>query len=148
MAPVTTEEVTGYQYRDVVSPPKYNHFKYLSQNPETMFSVLETPGIILQMEFFDMKYLSQSMIFNSSVIDPAVFASNTEGNLTVDFSKLMASDADHGTKYVVGGRTYFEASVYGNGTQSFTTKGFFDQEDYVEPVNKSIANNKALLWFF
>ena len=87
---------------------------------------METPGIILQMEFFDMKYLSQTTTFSTTVVDPAVFANNTEGNLTVDFSKLTTSDADHGTKYVVGGRTYFEASVYGNGTQSFTTKGFFD----------------------
>ena len=146
MAPVTYGETTGYQYRDVVSVPKYNEFKYLAQNPETMYSVMEVPKITLQFEFFDMKYLSQTIIFNATVADAGVFANNTEGNLSVDFSLLTASDAQNGTKYVVGGRTYFEASVYGNVTQSFTTKGFFDQANYVEPVNSSIGNKPAIVW--
>jgi len=86
MAPVTYGETTGYQYRDVVSVPKYNEFKYLAQNPETMYSVMEVPKITLQFEFFDMKYLSQTIIFNATVADAGVFANNTEGNLSVDFS--------------------------------------------------------------
>jgi len=126
IAPVVKEEMTGYQYRDVVSPPKYNPFKYLSQNPETMFSVMDTPGIELQFEFFDMKYLSQTIVFNVSVSDADIFADQKTGSIDIDFSQLMASDSVNGTKYVVGGRTYFEASVFGNGTASFTTKGFFD----------------------
>lgn len=99
-----------------MSPAKYNPFKYLAQNPETMYSVTEIPGIELQFEFFDMKYLSQTKIFNTTVMDPAVFANNTEGTLDVDFNELTTSDAINGSKYVVGGRTYFEATVYGNGT--------------------------------
>jgi hypothetical protein len=112
-----------------------------------MYSVNKNiTGIELQFEFFDMKYLSQTKIFNTSVMDPAVFANNTEGTLEVNFNELTTSDAVNGSKYVVGGRTYFEAIVFGNGTQSFTTKGFFDQLNYEEPVNNNLGNNKAALW--
>ena len=47
---------------------------------------------------------------------------------------------------MVGGRTYFEATVFGPDTSSFTTKGFFDKEGYEEPINNNLKNNKALLW--
>lgn len=108
--------MSGYQYRDVVSPPKYNPFKYLSQNPETMFSVMDSPALTVQFEFFDMKYLSMTKTFNTTVIDPAIIAGTANGSIAIDFSQLTASDSQNGTKYVVGGRTYFEATVFGNST--------------------------------
>lgn len=46
---------------------------------------------------------------------------------------------------MVGGRAYFEISIYGNNILSFTTKGFWDQLGYVEPVNDSV-NTKAIVW--
>ena len=50
----------------------------------------------------------------------------------LDFSKLEESDATGNSKFVVGGRAYFEANLFGYHTSSFTTKGFFDKEGFVE----------------
>jgi len=58
MATIDENEMTGYQYRDVVAPAKYNPFKYLSQNPDTKFAVMEAVEVNVKFEFFDMKYLS------------------------------------------------------------------------------------------
>jgi phosphotransferase system glucose/maltose/N-acetylglucosamine-specific IIC component len=41
---------------------------------------------------------------------------------------------------VVGGRAYFEANVFGFHTQQFTTKGFFDKANYVEPEGKASSS--------
>lgn len=38
---------------------------------------------------------------------------------------------------------YFEANVFGYHTYSFTTKGFFDKEGYVEPMLK----HSGVRWF-
>jgi hypothetical protein len=65
MEPVRETEFTGYQYRDVVTPAKYNPFKYLSQNPDTKFSVMAPTEVTLKFEFFDMKYLSNTIDFTS-----------------------------------------------------------------------------------
>lgn len=48
---------------------------------------------------------------------------------------------------MVGGRTYFEASIFGAGYQSFTTKGFFDKAGYVEPTANTLKGNKVILSF-
>jgi len=42
-------------------------------------------------------------------------AGNVEGALDIYFKQLEESDANTGSKYVVGGRTYFEATVFGVG---------------------------------
>ena len=39
---------------------------------------------------------------------------------------------------MVGGRAYFEANLFGYQTSSFTTKGFFDQLGYEEPMKPYI----------
>ena len=59
----------------------------------------------------------------------------------------VESDSKGESKYVVGGRIYFEASVRGVGVHSFTYKGFFDQEGYEEP--KSTLNkikSSGVIW--
>ena len=45
----------------------------------------------------------------------------------------MANDSIGISKYVPGGRAYFEADTIGPKINSFTAKGFFDQSNYVEP---------------
>jgi len=42
----------------VVISPSYNPFSYVSTNPETEFSVLDTDQVIVSFEFRDWKYLS------------------------------------------------------------------------------------------
>ena len=55
------------------------------------------------------------------------------GTIDIDFRQLEESDSKTGSKYVVGGRTYWEARIAGTDKKSFTTKGFFDKAGYVEP---------------
>lgn len=145
MATIDENEMTGYQYRDVVAPAKYNPFKYLSQNPDTKFAVMEAVEVNVKFEFFDMKYLSQTIQFSQTLKSADLLAGNVEGALDIYFKQLEESDANTGSKYVVGGRTYFEATVFGVGIQSFTTKGFFDKKDYVEPTANNLKGNKVLL---
>ena len=70
----------------MVAAPRYNPFKYLAQNPETQFAVMDEQKITLQFEFFDMKYLSNTIKFNQTISDPGIFVNNTEGNIDIDFS--------------------------------------------------------------
>lgn len=46
--------------------------------------------------------------------------------IELDFSALLESDREGLSNYIVGGRAYFEANLFGYQTASFTTKGFFD----------------------
>jgi len=46
---------------------------------------------------------------------------------------MTQRDSVNGTKFLVGGRMFFEAHVFGEGTTSFTTNGFLDQQGYQEP---------------
>lgn len=75
--------------------------------------------------------------------DPEVIAGLREHSLELDFSKLVASDATGESRFINGGRVYFEANIFGYHTSSFTTKGFFDQEGYVEPMVK----DNGVRWF-
>jgi len=57
----------------------------------------------------------------------------SEGNISIDFSRVTNRDKNNGTKFEVAGRLYFETHAYGPGYNSFTTNGFLDKEGYVEP---------------
>ena len=50
----------------------------------------------------------------------------TEGQVIIDFSQLQNDDNNGLSRYIVGGRTYFEAQVHGTNVNSFTFRGFFD----------------------
>ena len=95
-----------------------------------------------------MKYLSQTIIFKDTITDPEIMAGNKNATIDIDFGQLTKSDSEKGTKYVVGGRTYWEATLFGDSTTSFTTKGFFDQEGYVEPTKSGVGNNTWEIWVF
>jgi hypothetical protein len=60
------------------------------------------------------------------ISDPEVMVGLKEASIELDFSALMESDAAGSSRFVNGGRVYFEANVFGYQTSSFTTKGFFD----------------------
>lgn len=71
------------------------------------------------------------------------------GVVTIDFSVLQDSDSKGESRYIVGGRTYFEASVFADAGSmtSFTFRGFFDEEGYEEP--KSTLNKlKSSGWLY
>lgn len=73
----------------------------------------------------------------------------TDGSIKIDFSALQALDATGNSRYIVGGRTYFEASVFGTSPKvnSFTFRGFFDEDGYEEP--KSTLNKlKSSGWLY
>ena len=63
-------------------------------------------------------------------------------SIEVDFPGLMESDAAGHSRFINGGRVYFEANLFGYQTFSFTTKGFFDQLGYVEPMKPYIQSEK------
>lgn len=42
-------------------PPTYNPFQYVSTNPETEFSIIDTDKMIVSIDFRDMKYLSNAI---------------------------------------------------------------------------------------
>lgn len=65
--------------------------------------------------------------------DPQELVGNQDATITLHFSKLKDSDDLGDSNFLVGGRAYFEANVHALQTYKFTTKGFFDQEGYVEP---------------
>lgn len=127
------QQNVGYQYRDVVVPPQEVQFNYVATNPETKFSVLAAQEITATIDFRDWKWLSNYQRFQTLIKDPQVLVGNAEATITVDFSKLESSDGSGDSYFVVGGRAYFEANVFGKSLSSFTTKGFFDKEGYVEP---------------
>lgn len=58
--------------------------------------------------------------------------------MEIDFGALLESDEAGLSQFVVGGRVYFEANLFGYQTSSFTTKGFFDQLGYEEPMKPYI----------
>lgn len=115
----------------------------MSTNPETEFSVLDTDKVIVSFDFRDMKYLSNAIRTQQIVTDPEVITGLKEASIELDFSKLEESDEKGVSKFVNGGRVYFEANVFGYHTYSFTTKGFFDKEGYVEPMLK----DSGVRWF-
>jgi len=59
----------------------------------------------------------------------------------------LESDSKGESWYVVGGRTYFEAALFGTYTSSFTYKGFFDQKGYEEPASTlNKIQSSGLIW--
>lgn len=102
-------------------------------------------------DFRDMKYLSQKATFSVELDINQV--GQTTGSVPVYFQELQESDSKGESRYIVGGRTYFEASVFaasGAGAvpvNSFTFRGFFDEEGYEEP--KSTLNKlKSSGWLW
>lgn len=87
------------------------------------------------------------MQFSTEIDDPLVLAGLKEGNITVDLRKLELSDSNNDTRYVNGGRAYFEAEVLGFKISSFSARGFFDKLNYEEPIRDlSKPIYKEYLW--
>ena len=105
----------------------------MATNPETQFSVVNSDEYIVQFEFKDFKYLSHVKKTSVKITDPQVMVGVKPATIELDFSALLESDEQGLSKYIVGGRAYFEANLFGYQTASFTTKGFFDQDGYMEP---------------
>ncbi|CDW82059.1 ef hand family protein [Stylonychia lemnae] len=127
-------ENIGYQYRDVVQPAQVPEFQYTAVNPTTQMKTLIGQSAQVQISIFDWKWLSQQANFMKNISDPLILAGLKEDRIEVDFAKLMKSDQEKKSKYIAGGRAYFEADVLGQLIYSYTSKGFFDQANYVEPA--------------
>lgn len=69
-----------------------------------------------------------------------------EASIEIDFSALLESDDAGRSSFVNGGRVYFEANLFGFQTNSFTTKGFFDQLGYVEPTKPFLSHSTLSAW--
>jgi len=136
----------GYPYRDIVQAPSLDSQTQVSASPEIEFAE-EAVKASVTFDFRDMKYLSHKQPF--SVELDVNQKGKTQGSVNIDFSVLQEQDSRGESHYIVGGRTYFEASVFGNGgsVNSFTFRGFFDEEGYEEP--KSTLNQlKSSGWLW
>jgi hypothetical protein len=69
-----------------------------------------------------------------------------EGSLEVDFNQITQSDIVNKTRYLVGGRLFFEAHAFSPAYTSFTTNAFLDQEGYVEPQLVKTTGQILLIW--
>jgi len=102
--------------------------------------------ITFSLELRDMKYLSHKKSFNAT-ISSDVLDNGATGQVPVDFTVITDLDEKGESKYVVGGRVYFEASIFGLNYNSFTYKGFFDQEGYTEPPSTlKQLKSSGLIW--
>lgn len=64
----------------------------------------------------------------------------------MDFRQIVQSDQSGDSNYVVGGRAYFEGSIFGLNLNSFTYKGFFDEQGYQEPKSTIGKLKHAWVW--
>ena len=69
-----------------------------------------------------------------NITDPDIIAGKKEESILIDFSKMTRSDKEFGSRFVVGGRMFYEINLFATGFLSFTTNGFFDQLGYQEPL--------------
>lgn len=95
--------------------------------------MMTSESLIVKFDFRDFKYLSNVMKTEVVIDDPDVIVGLKPASIELDFAALMQSDTEGNSRFVNGGRAYFEANVFGFQTSSFTTKGFFDQLGYEEP---------------
>ncbi len=103
---------------------------------------MNSDQLIVRFDFRDFKYLSNIMKTQIIVDDPEVMVGLKDASIELDFAALLESDALGKSRFVNGGRVYFEANVFGYQTTSFTTKGFFDQLGYEEPMQGFINLKK------
>ena len=138
------DEGVGYPYRDVIKEATFNPYSYVSSNPAQAFTAIDPSQVKIKFEMRDMKYLSVSLPFeNDAPLTKEILDGTEPGYVDIDLSMLLDSDERGESRYVVGGRTYFEASIFGQNYHSFTYKGFFDQAGYTEPPStlKKITSN-------
>jgi len=128
-------EGLGYNYTDLVYRPIIppdRAFVY-STNNRTNVKLLGDETINMFLDFRDWKHMSKLHRFNKRISDSDIILGLKEGNITIDFKEMVDQDATGNYSYEIGGRMFFEASVYGLTFTSFTTSGFFDRLGYEEP---------------
>lgn len=92
---------------------QFDPFNYVATNPETQFALVEEEDYPVQFEFRDFRYLSKSRKFKTTVRDPLVMVGLKNASIEIDFSAMLASDATGQSRYINGGRIYFEANLFG-----------------------------------
>ena len=50
-----------------------------------------------------------------------------EGTIDIDLNRIYESDRQKNSSYIVAGRAYFEAHIFGHRITSFTSGGFLEQ---------------------
>jgi hypothetical protein len=130
---------SGYNYRDVVSPT--------TVSPEIELPSSWAPELTVVVEVRDMKYLSHSNRTEWTTTDPDVMNGLKPMQMTLNFADLMATDQAGETKFVNGGRAFYEITIAGENTLSFMTRGFFDQEGYQQPA-KTTDSKKIMIAVF
>lgn len=133
------KENMGYAYRNVLTEPVYPEFKYAAVNNQTGYKVMNGSNDYVQVQFtfFDWKWLSNYKYYTTTVSDPDQLAGNADCSIDINFPELETSDSNGNSKYIAGGRAYFEADVVGATYYTYTARGFFDKDGYEEPTYSS-----------
>lgn len=107
-------EVLGYTYRDVIVEPKpYTFSNYVATNAQTQFSMMTSEQVIVQFDFRDFKYLSNVMKNQVIISDPEVIVGLKDARIELELPALLESDRSGSSRFINGGRVYFEANVFG-----------------------------------
>ena len=130
-----TNLATGFNYRDVIS----------QSTAESKFELAASwaPELTVVVEVRDMKYLSHANRSEWTTTDADVMNGLKPMSMTLNFADIMATDQAGETKFVNGGRAFYEITVLGENTLSFMTRGFFDQAGYVQPAKQ--ADSKKIV---
>ena len=114
---------TGYRYRDVIREPIVRDL-----NSATLATF--ATQLSVQFAVRDFRYLSNANITTINITDPDQMNGITPVTFEINFNDLLEQDSSGVTKFVVGGRAYFECLVYGANTVTFPFRGFFDELGY------------------
>jgi hypothetical protein len=87
----------------------------------------------VRFSMFNWKWLSEIQTAEVTITEPNQLAGLEEVQIEVDFPFLEKQDSMGLSKFVAGGRVYYETDILGTSTLFITGKGFFDKLGYVEP---------------
>ena len=87
----------------------------------------------VRFSLFNWKWLSDIDTTEVTITDPRQQAGLDPVTIELDFPSLEKKDSSDISKFVAGGRVYYETEILGTSTLYITGKGFFDKEGYVEP---------------
>lgn len=100
----------------------------------------------IRFTLFDFKWLSNYRQFTINLQTNQQKVGLEEAEIEIDLPALEESDVRGDSKYVAGGRIYFETEVIEVSTSdALVGKGFFDKKGYVEPKAKSSTNVGLIL---
>ena len=107
------KEELGFEYADIVGDVQkpYVDYKYLVYDEKTGLVLSVGTELIVNFDFRDWRYLTNIIRSFYKVTDVDLLLGQAEGEIDVDFSRVVRADNETGSRFEVGGRVYWEAYV-------------------------------------